>query len=64
MNRILDFVGSVVALTGVLVCLVAGVVRLSGSFYVFGFEAQTLFLGGIALMVMACLAKLQRMRAS
>jgi hypothetical protein len=64
MNRILDIVGNVAALAGILVCLVAGVVRLSGSFYVLGFEAQTLFLGGIALMVMACLAKLQRMRAS
>jgi len=50
--------GNTAAVLGVLVCLVAGVFRLAGNFYVFGFEAQTLFIGGIALMGMACLAKL------
>ena len=59
MNKVLDIVGNVAAVVGILACLVAGGGRLAGSFYLFGFEAATLFLGGIAIMVAACLAKLQ-----
>jgi len=58
MKRIFTIAGNAAAVLGVLICLVTGVFRLAGNYYVFGFEAQTLFIGGIALMVMACLAKL------
>jgi hypothetical protein len=61
MDKLLDLVGNIAAVLGMLVCLVAGLFRLSGSYYVFGFEAVTLFTGGIALMVFACLAKLQNL---
>ena len=60
MDNMLEIVGNIAGALGVLVCAVAGIFRLSGSFYVFGYEAQTLFVGGIALMVMACLAKLHQ----
>ena len=60
MDNILGIVGNIAGALGILVCAVAGIFRLSGSFYVFGYEAQTLFIGGIALMVMACLAKLHQ----
>jgi len=60
MDNMVGIVGNTAGALGVLVCAVAGVFRLSGSFYVFGYEAQTLFIGGIALMVMACLAKLHQ----
>ena len=60
MDNMLGIVGNIAGVLGVLVCAVAGIFRLSGSFYVFGYEAQTLFIGGIALMVMACLAKLHQ----
>ena len=60
MDNMLGIVGNIAGALGVLVCAVAGIFRLSGSFYVFGYEAQTLFVGGIALMVMACLAKLHQ----
>ena len=51
---------NIAGVLGILVCAVAGIFRLSGGFYVFGYEAQTLFIAGTALMVMACLAKLHQ----
>ena len=64
MNKLLHFAGNSAAALGILICLVAGVTRLTGSYYVLGYEAITLFIGGIALMVMACLAKLHRLNAT
>ena len=64
MNKLLDFAGNIAAALGILICLVAGVTRLTGSYYVLGYEAITLFIGGIALMVMACLTKLHRLSAT
>jgi type IV secretory pathway VirB2 component (pilin) len=64
MNKLLDFTGNIAAVLGILICLVAGVTRLTGSYYVLGHDVITLFIGGIALMVMACLAKLQRLSAA
>lgn len=61
MNRLLDLAGNVAAMLGILVCVLAGVARLTGSYYVFGYEAVTLFIAGMALMVMACLAKLHNL---
>jgi len=60
MNKLLKIVGNIAALLGILACLVAGVARLAGNHYFFGYETVTLFIGGIAFMVMACLAKLQK----
>ena len=59
MQKLIQTVGDIAAILGITICLVTGVMRLSGQAVVFGFEAITLFIGGIALMVMACLAKLQ-----
>jgi hypothetical protein len=59
MKKVIDVAGNIVAGLGILICLGAGLARLAGSYTVFGFEAITLFTGGTALMVMACLAKLQ-----
>ncbi len=64
MNKLLDLAGNIAAALGILICLVAGVTRLTGSYYVLGHEVITLFIGGIALMVMACLAKLHRLSAT
>lgn len=49
---------NIVAAIGILVCAVAGISRILGSYYVMGFEAITLFIGGTALMVFAVLIKL------
>lgn len=62
MEKLINLVGNLTAALGILTCLLAGVVRLTGAHYVLGYEAVTLFIGGIALMVMACLAKLQQLR--
>ena len=61
MGNLLGVVGNITAILGVLICLVAGASRVFGGFYLLGYEARTLFLGGIALMVMACLVKLQQL---
>lgn len=58
MKKLLEVVGHIAAVLGILICLVAGFARVTGNHYVLGYEAITLFTGGIALMVMACLAKL------
>lgn len=64
MNKLLDLAGNIAAALGILICLVAGINRLTGSYYILGHEVITLFIGGIALMVMACLAKLYRLSAT
>lgn len=59
MYRMFDTAGSLMGVIGVLLCAIAGGARVAGSFYVLGFEAMTLFIGGLGLMLAACLAKLQ-----
>ena len=61
MDKILDTLGNIVGVAGVLLTLVAGASRLMGSYHLLGFESVTLFIGGIALMVMACLIKLHQL---
>jgi len=56
---LLETVANVVAVIGISACAVAGVSRLLGSYHVLGYEAITLFIGGIALMVFSGLIKLQ-----
>jgi hypothetical protein len=58
MDRIIEVVGNVVGVLGVLVCLGSGLVRVSGGFYLGGLQLMPLFTAGTALMVMGCLAKL------
>ena len=58
MNRLIEISGNLVALLGVLVCLIAGTARILGNWYVGGVEILPLFTVGVALMVMGCLAKL------
>jgi len=58
MEQVLDRAGMAAGLFGALVCLVAGVVRLGGSYTLVGFDLATVFNVGVGLMVAACLAKL------
>ena len=62
MDKIFNISGSILAVIGVMICLISGVARLSGSYYLLGFEVMTVFVGGTGVMVMACLAMLQQMR--
>ena len=57
----LDLLGNVIGAAGIFVCALAGGSRLLGAHYLLGFETATLFIGGTALMVMACLMKLHQL---
>jgi len=59
MGKTLEILGSIVGVIGILICLISGLVRVTGGHWFFGFEAFTLFIGGIGVMMVACLAKLQ-----
>ena len=61
MRNLFAFLGNILALVGIMTCLVAGVTRIFGNSYLFDFEAGAFFNVGIALMVMACLLKLQQL---
>jgi len=58
MDKIIVQGGNVVGLAGVLLTAVAGGARVMGHFYLGGFEAMTLFVGGMGLMLMGCVALL------
>lgn len=61
MGKLIETAGNIAALLGILLCAVSGIARVAGYFHVVGFESMTMFVGGIGLMVAACLAKLQAM---
>ena len=58
MKKTLERLGNVGAILGVSLCVVAGLARVAGFFYLGGFELFSLFIGGMGLMLGACLAKL------
>ncbi len=58
MRKLIAVAGNIAGVLGLLVCLVSGGARVLGQFYLLGYEAMTLFVGGIGLMVAACLAEL------
>jgi len=51
--------GRISGIAGALVCLVAGLTRVAGMYYVAGFQSTTLFNVGIGLMVFACMVRLE-----
>lgn len=57
-SKVLRWLGRLAAVAGVLLSAVSGLLRLLGHYWVGGFQAGTLLLGGIALMVFACLCYL------
>ena len=61
MDKMLGILGHVIGATGIIVCALAGGSRLLGAYHLLGFETVTLFIGGIALMVMACLLKVHQL---
>lgn len=56
MDKGLLTLGTVAGLGGVLLCVVAVAVRLSGSYWLAGMQVGTLLLGGTAAMTAGCLA--------
>ncbi|WP_275098445.1 hypothetical protein [Sedimenticola hydrogenitrophicus] len=59
MNTLLANIGTVAGIIGILVCLIAGLARLGGFYYLAGFESMTLLNTGVALMVLAILMKVE-----
>lgn len=57
-DRVVQFAGKAAGIVGVLFCLVTGIQRAAGGYFLLGFESATLFEGGVALMVFYCVAKL------
>ena len=58
MDKIFGLGGKIIGLLGVLLTVVSGVTRVSGHFYLGGFEAMSLFMGGMGLMLIGSLAQL------
>ena len=59
MDRIINLLGRVAAILGLLLCVVAVIGRLAGAAQTAGFEPMSVFTMGVGLMVAACLAKLE-----
>ena len=55
MHPALLWLGRLAGIVGAMLMLVGALVRLSGSFWLWGFQAGTLMLAGIAGVVLACL---------
>ena len=58
-KQLIGIAGTAAGALGMLFCLVAGLSRLSGVFYVAGVESTTVFMVGTGLMVFACLLKIE-----
>jgi len=58
MNELLVMVGRLAGIAGALVCLVAGLARLLGNFYLLGFGVGTLLQAGMAGLLIGCFALL------
>ena len=54
MNVLLLWLGRAAGLTGLLLCFVAGTLRVSGQYWIGGFQAITLLQAGVAAMVAGC----------
>ncbi len=57
-SMVLRWLGRLAAVAGVLLSAVSGLLRLLGHYWIGGFQVGTLLLGGITLMVFACLCYL------
>jgi len=60
MDKLIKVIGDGASIVGVLVCLFAGLSRAVGNRTLGGYESMTLLTVGIAIMLIAILAKLYR----
>ncbi|WP_428607255.1 hypothetical protein [Sedimenticola sp.] len=61
MNALLEKAGTAAGIVGILICLIAGLVRLSGSYYLSGYGVQSIMMAGIGLIIVACFLKLEHL---
>lgn len=59
MYKNLVLAGSISGILGALACLITGLARIAGFYYIAGYQSTTLFTAGLGLMVFACLVKLE-----
>jgi hypothetical protein len=59
MLPVLSLLGALAGIFGALLCALAGLSRLGGVFYLWGFETMTFFSAGVGLLVLACLLRLE-----
>lgn len=59
MRVLLSLMGSLAGWAGILVCLAAGALRVGGNFFFAGYELNTIFLAGLALLVAGAFMKLE-----
>ena len=57
--KIIKLVGDLLILSGVIITVAPVLTRAMGRYYLFGFELTTVLLGGMALLLLACLARLE-----
>lgn len=58
MEGLMNRLGMVVGLLGLVLCLVAGIGRLGGQYYILGYQLITLMFAGVGMMVASCMFKL------
>ena len=58
METLLIALGRLAGLAGAVLCMVAGVARLTGAYWLGGFQLTTLLQVGVAAMVLGCLCLL------
>jgi hypothetical protein len=63
MYKSLVLSGSISGILGALTCLIAGLARIAGYYYLAGYQSTTLFNAGVGLMVFACLIKLETLQS-
>lgn len=61
MKTLFDWGSHIVALLGILGCVIAGLFSLTGGTSLAGYDIDTIFMLGIGGMVMACLLRLYYM---
>lgn len=61
MEKVLAVLANLTGALGVVLCLVSGISRVMGEPHLLGYEALTIFNGGVGLMVFASLVKLDIM---
>lgn len=59
MQNSIETIGNIAAVVGILLCGLAGLARLTGSFNLMDFDPITIFIGGVGIMVFAVLAKVE-----
>jgi hypothetical protein len=59
MYKHLALAGSISGVLGVMICLVSGLSRIAGYYYLANYQSTTVFNMGVGLMVFACLVKLE-----